>query len=315
MNYLSKNLVLGLVVLSFVLSPAVSFADSDNGKNKAEKQMEKIEKRMEKQKEKIEKKSEKLQEKFQKKINKNSVSSDLCWDSFFRRVLPFSWLANNLDNINLDDDCFFKKNKATTTDTVAPTISNISTRTGQKRALVLWNTNERTTGKIYYSTSTPVNTSNSVVVSVNRQGLGGKEHYALLNNLIPGTTYYALIESKDKAGNTSTSNQFSFITKTGTTTTDITAPIISSINTTVGTSTVRVAWNTNELSTSKVYYGTTTPLVLSSANFVQSGTATTTHNLLIENLSTSTSYYMVVESVDSSTNTATSSQFSLTTGS
>lgn len=312
MNYSIKNLITLALILSFVVSPMVSFADSDNGKgkNKAEKQIEKMEKRIEKQIEKTEKKNQKFQEKLQKKLNKNN---GLCWDSFFMRVLPFSWLNNNLDNLNLDDDCPFPT-KATTTDTVAPIISNISTKTGQRRALVLWNTNERTTGKIYYSTSTPVNTSNSLVVSVNRQGLGGKEHYALLNNLIPGTTYYALIESKDKAGNTGTSSQFSFVTKVGTTT-DTTAPVISSINTTIGTSTVRVAWNTNEPATSKVYYGTTTPLVLTSANFVQSGLASTTHNLLIENLATSTTYYMVVESVDSSTNTATSSQFALTTSS
>lgn len=308
MNYLSKNLVLGLIISSFVMAPIVSSADSNN-KNKAEKQAEKIEKRIEKQKEKIEKKSEKMQEKLQKKLNKN-----ICWNGFFKRALPFSWISNHFDSINLDDDCLFPNNNATTTDTTAPTISNISTKTGQKRALVLWNTNERTTGKIYYSTSTPVNTSNSLVVSINRRGLGGKDHYVLISNLLPGTTYYALIESKDKAGNTSTSSQFSFATKTSTTT-DVIAPTISSINTVVGTSTVRVSWNTNEPSTSKVYYGTTTPLSLSSASFVQTGTSTTTHNLLIENLSTSTIYYMVVESVDSSTNTATSSQFSLTTGS
>ena len=312
MNYLLRNIILTLVLTFVVVTPVSSFADS---KNRVEKEREKIEKRLEKQKEKEEKRSEKLQEKLEKKLNKNkNDDSRRCWNSFFHRVLPFSWLTSNLNNINLDDDCFFGIHKATTTpDITAPTITNITTKTGQKRALILWNTNEKTRGKIYYSTSTPVNIANSSVVSVNKQVLGGKDHYVVLNNLVPGTNYYGIIEAKDKAGNTATSSEFQFITKTATTTTDTLAPNISSTSIVAGTSTIKVLWNTNENATSKVYYSTSTPLNISSASFTQSGTFVTSHNLTIEGLSTSTLYYLVIESSDSSANTATSSQFSLTT--
>ncbi len=92
-----------------------------------------------------------------------------------------------------------------------------------------------------------------------------------------------------------------------------TPPLISATSTTVGTSTINVSWTTNEAATSKVYYSTTTPINLSLSNFVQSGSFVTSHSLDITNLATSTLYYMLIESKDAATNTATSSEFATTT--
>jgi hypothetical protein len=178
--------------------------------------------------------------------------------------------------------------------------------------LVVWNTDEKTTGKVYYSTSSPVNLVTAPVVS-GVKGLEGKSHFATLSGLASSTTYYFIIEAKDKAGNVTKSSQSTFTTKTGSTTPDTQAPIISLINTTVGTSTIDVTWNTNEPATSKVYYSTTTPINTASSTFVQNGSLVNSHNLKITGLSTSTLYYLMIESVDAAINTATSSTFSTTT--
>jgi hypothetical protein len=284
-----------------VLSP--NFASANNGRGKDEnKNQQKIERRIEK--------NEKKQE---KKIIKGN---NICWNKFFYRMIPFGWIKNNLDSIDLDSPCSFGTPKATSTpDTIAPVISDIVTKTGQTRALIMWHTDEKTSGKIYYSLSSPVNTASSSSASVNKQILGGKDHYLLLNNLATGTTYYFVVEAKDKAGNISKSSDMSFTTKGASVVIDTTAPIISSITKSVGTSTIDVSWNTNELATSKIYYSTTTPLNKSLAGSVQNGSFLTNHSLKIEGLSTSTTYYLVVESADASANSATSSEFSLTTAS
>ncbi len=295
MKNLLKTSILTLTLAVFVLSPFGASADS-NGKNKSEKEREKIEKRLEK----IE--------------NKTTKENKRCWNTFFYRMMPFSWVKANLDNIDLDNECYKSTPKATTTpDTTSPIISNILSRTGQKRALIVWNTNEKATAKIYYSTSSPVNLSTASQTSLNSKRIGGKDHYILINNLAPTTTYYAIIEAKDKAGNTAHSGEFVFTTKSGSIIADTTAPTISSIGSTVSTSSINVSWNTNEVATSKVYYATSTPINTSTANFVLSGSLVTNHNLKIENLSTSTLFYLMIESVDSATNTATSSNFTATT--
>ncbi len=310
MKNLLKTSILTLTLAVFVLSPFAASADS-NGKNKAEKEREKIEKRWEKE----EKKAEKNEKKIKKDQSNNQNKCLRAWG----HLVAFGWIKKN-GSVNVDlDNCNFpfgigKKpgSRATTTDIVAPVISNITSYTGTNKALIVWNTDEKTTGKVYYSTSSPVSLSNSPVIDgVN--GALGKSHFAGINGLASSTTYYFIIEAKDKAGNVSRGNQSSFTTKTGSTTPDLVAPIISSINTTVSTSSINVNWQTNEAATSKVYYATSTPINTSTANFVLSGSLVTNHNLKIENLSTSTLFYLMIESVDSATNTATSSSFTATT--
>jgi hypothetical protein len=287
--------------------PIVVMADrgGNNGK-KEDKKEQKIEKKIKKEEKKAEKKVAKLQ--------KQSSSN-----GFLHRAFPWGWFKNNvesLDDINLDDDFRFKRFlRATTSDITAPSVSNIVSRTGIRRALVTWNTNENTSHKLFYSTTSPVNLDNSPFVLGNSNGLMGRDHYALINGLATSTTYYAVIESKDKAGNVGRSSQFSFLTKSGTTTisVDTMSPSISSIFSIVGTSTIDVSWNTNENATSKVYYSTSTPIVASTSPFILSGSFVTNRSLKIQGLATGTLYYLMIESTDSSLNTATSSTFSTTT--
>ncbi len=96
-------------------------------------------------------------------------------------------------------------------------------------------------------------------------------------------------------------------------TSDTTAPIISNISasTTVTTSTIK--WNTDENSTSSVWFSSTTPINFSTATMTSIVGGVTNHSVLLSGLSTSTTYYFVVGSTDFSGNTATSSQNSFVT--
>ncbi len=103
---------------------------------------------------------------------------------------------------------------------------------------------------------------------------------------------------------------------TGTTTPpgiDVTPPVIFSITTQQGSTTASVNWITNELSFSKVWFGTTSPLNLASATSVLNGSLVTSHSVMLTGLSTSTTYFFVVGSADASANLSTSSQSSFTT--
>ncbi len=192
-------------------------------------------------------------------------------------------------------------------DTTAPVISDISKFVGNTFAVLSWKTNEKSEDKIYWSTGTVSTSSTNVKTSFR----SGNNHFVIITGLSQGTSYNTIIESKDSKGNIGYSSVTSFTTSG--TAVDTEAPTISSIVSTAGTSTINVAWQTNEASNSKVYYGTSTPIATSSANFVSSATFTTNHSLQINGLATSTPYFLLVQSADSANNVSVSSQFSTTT--
>ncbi len=95
-----------------------------------------------------------------------------------------------------------------------------------------------------------------------------------------------------------------------TTTPDVIPPIISAISATSTTVTsTRIVWTTNEKADSKVWYGTSTPLLISTSTpMVSSTNLVLNHDLLLSNLNASTTYYYRVTSADASGNTATSTE-------
>ncbi len=100
-----------------------------------------------------------------------------------------------------------------------------------------------------------------------------------------------------------------------TTTPDTIAPTISSIvsSSTNATST-KVTWNTNELTIGKIFYGTTTPLTVSSTTpVINSNVFKVNHEVMLNNLATSTTYYFIISAKDPAGNTSTSSQNSFVT--
>jgi peptidoglycan hydrolase-like protein with peptidoglycan-binding domain len=102
---------------------------------------------------------------------------------------------------------------------------------------------------------------------------------------------------------------------TGATTPDTTAPSISNPSvSSIASTTATIAWSTGtELATGKVYYATTSPINLGTALTVGTTTLSTSHSFGLSGLSTSTTYYYVLESKDAANNTATTSSTSFTT--
>jgi len=194
-------------------------------------------------------------------------------------------------------------------DTTAPIIVSTSVSDiGTTTARVNWATNESTYTQIAYGTTTSYTTETGWSAGANTA------HTHLLTNLTASTIYYFRIRVKDLAGNVTTSADQTFTTAAVPPPADTTAPVISGI--TVGNiagTTADVTWATNELADSKVYYGTTTPLVLSGASFIADSLLVTSHTKSLTGLTASTTHYYVVESKDSAGNIATSTESSFTT--
>ncbi len=90
---------------------------------------------------------------------------------------------------------------------------------------------------------------------------------------------------------------------------DVTAPTISQITTTVGDTQATISWQTNESSVSWLVYGTTTSYGLE----IKTTTSTTSHTLTLSGLSPSTAYHYQVKSQDSSSNIGTYTDQTFTT--
>lgn len=96
---------------------------------------------------------------------------------------------------------------------------------------------------------------------------------------------------------------------------DTTAPVISSVGTSnILATTTNIVWTTNENSNSRVWFGTTNPVNYKADPNIRTGDLfVTNHVIPLSGLSTSTTYYFVVGSIDPFNNSATSSQGSFTT--
>ncbi|MBI2097993.1 MAG: peptidoglycan-binding protein [Candidatus Vogelbacteria bacterium] len=104
---------------------------------------------------------------------------------------------------------------ATTTppgqDTTAPVITGVAaTSTTVSSTVIAWQTNEPTTGQVYFATTTPVAASNGTKVSLDLTLT--VSHVLLLGNLQASTTYYYYIKATDRAGNSATTTDASFTT-------------------------------------------------------------------------------------------------------
>ncbi|HBV01739.1 MAG TPA: hypothetical protein DEF00_05175 [Candidatus Taylorbacteria bacterium] len=321
---LSRVVAASMLVATFTLSPTLTYAKQDKGNNgKSVQQKEAVEQQRklmddawdnEEEHEKREKAKE------QTLIRRNGRMEKECFRSF-GLLIRMSRTGNKERLQELADRvCFwpfgiwkkFPDNRATTTppqiDTVAPAISNISTNPKIVRAEVKWETNEKTRGTLYYSTTTPINITAGSIQVLSGSGFS-RNHHTDIFGLTASTTYYALISTVDASGNTATSSEFSFTTKS--ILTDALAPIISSVSTLVGTTTISVGWHTNEFSTSKLLFGTSTPLDANASTtpFTEKLTLEKDHRLDLSGLGTSTTYYLIIESRDASGNVRRTGQF------
>lgn len=95
---------------------------------------------------------------------------------------------------------------------------------------------------------------------------------------------------------------------------DALVPVISAISTSnISSTTVMISWLTNEPSTSKIYYATTTPVNFATALTVSNSSLVTSHTFGLTGLASSTTYYFALESKDAVLNTATTSTQSFVT--
>lgn len=101
----------------------------------------------------------------------------------------------------------------TTLDTTAPRILNIMTDVRASSTVLFWVTNEVATSTLYYSPSNPVVLGSATTTTVTADGrFGGRVHTLEVGNLATSTTYYGVIQARDKSGNIGLSQQFSFRT-------------------------------------------------------------------------------------------------------
>ena len=191
-------------------------------------------------------------------------------------------------------------------DTAAPVITAVSAGSiTASTTVVTWTTNEQASGKVSYGTTTVYGstTPSSAALST--------AHSVTLSGLTASTVYHFAVTSADASGNAATSSDMTFTTSAPP---DTTPPVLSAATVrSIASTTATVSWTTNENATSKVYFGTTTPLSLATAATVSDSTLVTSHVLSLSGLATSTAYYYVIQSADASGNAATTTEASFTT--
>ncbi|MBP6858700.1 MAG: fibronectin type III domain-containing protein [Candidatus Pacebacteria bacterium] len=328
-NYF-KNITIALLALTIVASPFATFAkDNDNrGKgsddSKSKKEQSKNDDRRGGDDDDHDDDDDRDDDKNRNRGDKNDSRTTTC-SRVYGRLIGLGWLKKS----DLTDEerayfvanCYlpfgihkkFRGNNATTTpDTTAPTISNITSNAGRVQADVRWNTNEYADSVVFWDTDDSIDTSDSSSKKVSNSRLT-KNHQVLLKNLTADTTYYYTVRSKDVAGNQTLSGMNSFKTKAPSS--DAQFPVISTVVTSVGTTSITVGWKTNEVTTDRVYYSTSLPVTInaSSTSYVSNASSTKIHNLPISGLSANTTYYLVIESTDSAGNVSTSATFSAKT--
>ncbi len=192
---------------------------------------------------------------------------------------------------------------------VVPIITNVVADQVQNTyARITWTTaNALSSSVVNYGTDTTYASTTSSNVYTNT-------HQMYLTGLTPNTPYYFKVSSADSYGETGTDDNngagYTFTTATG--------PAIAGVTATpVGYDGATITWNTDTLSDSYVFYGTT---ATDTSSYLTAGSAeaTTTHSVSLSGLTASTLYYFYVTSKDADGNTSTDNnagrEYTLTTG-
>ena len=182
-----------------------------------------------------------------------------------------------------------------------PAISSVSASSVQNSsAVITWNTDIAGDSTVYYSTNSDMSGAISETDSNS-----GTEHSITLDGLTVGTKYYFYVESGVAMDNNG-GDYYYFIT-----TSDSIGPVISNVDANfISDSSAVIDWDTDELASSKVAYGT---LSGTYDNSTSTTGYTTAHRVSVAGLDNSTIYYYVVVSKDQSNNITTSTEDSFTT--
>jgi|GEM_PF-2248234 len=314
---MKDKIFVGIMLLAFTTAivPVDVFAKNDNrGKEKKEqrqeRKIEQLEHKIEKIKGKQEKQTENLKKKLEevkeKKEDREERKNDDCTKKAYGHLIAPGWIKNNGSTTNpcptLPPGIGKKVPRASTTpDTVAPIISEIQVvRTTSRSAVIEWKTNEPASSKIIYGTTTAYGLKKT---EDDRE----RTHRMKIKKLIPNTTYNFAVVATDRAGNTSTSSNMTFATKQRVK--DTTAPAISGVTVSVGTSTARITWTTSEPTTSEIDYGTTT----SYGSNTTALTLGTSHDITLTSLTPVTTYNFRITAEDSAGNATSTNNLTFTT--
>jgi phosphodiesterase/alkaline phosphatase D-like protein len=197
-----------------------------------------------------------------------------------------------------------------TTDTTAPDIRMITTDVTATTTDVSWSTNEDADGVLYVSTTSPVAIGSSTraasAMSLTRA------HTLTADDLMPDTTYYAVLTSTDASGNVLQSDSFAFHTDAAS---DTTAPHLHAIRFDAGTSTLAVSWNTDEPTSADLYASGTSGFAIDDDGVMAAHDASldASHALMLSGLSPDTNYFVRVHAADNAGNETTSAEFLLHT--
>ncbi|MDO8435611.1 MAG: fibronectin type III domain-containing protein [bacterium] len=205
------------------------------------------------------------------------------------------------------------KEKKKSDDTTAPTLGMIlAVERAQKSARIIWATDERADGKVWMSTSSPVDTSGAPRASSKDRDYF---HRFALKDLTPGTKYYFVVASADASGNTTRSSEQSFTTESAQAT-DTRAPAVLMSWTDVITPTsVRVSWVADEKVSGKVLVSTVSPVLENQSRVFEARGFSLHHTAELTGLTPNTAYFYVVKAVDASGNIGVSEVRSFTTAS
>jgi len=174
---------------------------------------------------------------------------------------------------------------------VTPYASGITTTT----AIIGWGTDKPSTSIVNYGLTTSYGQTASIIESYQT------EHNIVLSGLEKDRVYHYKVSSRDTAGNTVSSEDFTFTTATEK---DISPPLFTDTPTisAITHNSFTIEWKTNERSDSRVQFGTTSGWWGNYPSKHEVSDQVTHHKVTIMGLTKETEYYCRVGSVDISGN-------------
>lgn len=267
--------------------------------------------------------------------NGNANNKPVGCVQIYNMFVAQGWLQGGLAG-KIGDDCKFPfgifnrwfkhdrpHNNGTTTpaDVTKPTISSINVNPNKTSAEFKWTTNEKTASMIFYGTTTPVVTvsgtstgnlsqsASSTNSQVKTDATLRTGHELTVNRLTASTTYYAIIAARDTAGNLTLSGVTTFNTDTSG---DVTAPVVRDLRTTISSTGLKITWQTNETTKTRLFYGTSTlDINASTTSRLVDADFRSNHSLTLPPISTLTSlpYHFRIESTDRNNNVSLTSEY------
>lgn len=226
-------------------------------------------------------------------------------------------LCNNKQNNDNEDN--HQNNQATTTPAITNTASASVVVGGSISDTAHLTSGNNPTGTISFNVYAPIDTTctTPLTPALPLISISGNGNYSSAGFVTSAVGMYRFIASysgdlKNLPVHTICNAPGSTVSVTAVP--DTTAPVISGVSTSnlLGTTT-SIVWTTNEVASSKVWFGITSPISTSGAPNITNTNLVTSHSVPLTGLSTSTTYYFVVGGADGSANTSTSIQSSFVT--